>query len=105
MIEMTFGPDEEKLARAFELIASLQKTLLRLAQRQEVDSMVIGLLLSDAKGPAQQLERWRAMTAQYYPARAVDQLGKEGLEQSAAELKSRIHLWTQALEGRLPTGG
>lgn len=100
MEEIEFGEGEEKLRRAFEMIVSLQKNLLKLSQRIEVDAILISLLLDRVVDPEVALQHWQSKMADYYPGRALDLLGQDQLERSSEELKSRVDLWTRALEAR-----
>lgn len=102
MVEIVFGPGEEKLETAFKLILGLQQQLMRLSQRGEVDSMLIGLLLSEQTAPEAMYERWQSMVAAYYPERALSHLSQDLMEHSAQELKDRIDFWTRAIQARLP---
>lgn len=104
MVEVTFGPGEEKLETAFKLIVSLQQQLMRLSQRGEVDSLIIGLLLADQEEPEALHARWQTMIAAYYPERALSHLTTDGMEHSAQELNHRIDFWSRAIRARLPPG-
>lgn len=101
MVEVTFGPGEEKLETAFKLIVSLQQQLMRLSQRGEVDSLIIGLLLAEQEAPEALHTRWQSMIASYYPERALSHLTNDGMEHSSQELSSRIDFWTRAIRARL----
>ncbi|WP_148650261.1 hypothetical protein [Lysobacter capsici] len=99
-MQIEIGPGEEKLGQAFDMIVTLQKFTMALAQRIEVDSILISLLLDRVEDPQVALQHWQTKMADYYPERAVDLLGNEYMEESSEELKRRISLWTQVLEAR-----
>ncbi len=101
MGKFAFGPGEEKLATAFELILGLQQQLLRLAQRGEVDTIFISVLLDELSDPKATLERWKTRTAPYYTEKALSLLSQQQMEYSNEELKARLDMWTEALESRV----
>jgi hypothetical protein len=95
-----FEPGEEKLAEAYAMIAAMHANMLLLAQRSEIDAMVIGLLLSEIEEGGVALGKWKRMSAEYYPQQAVRNigLGDEPIPQLSDELSQRIAFWTKALE-------
>lgn len=101
MKEFRFEPGEEKLAEIMEMIAGLQRLVVQLGQRSEVDGILMSLLLDELDDPAATLEGWKSKMAQYYPERAVAHLGSAGMDVASEELNRRVSLWTQALEARV----
>lgn len=100
-VEIEIGPGEEKLGNAFEMIFSLQKLLMALSQRTEVDAILISLLLDRVGDPKTALQDWTTRISGYYSDQAVGYLGDEHMARSSEELKRRVDLWTRALESRI----
>lgn len=101
MAQFEFGPGEEKLAKAFELIQTLQRMLVAQAQRQEVDEFVIAALLSATSDREAVQSTWAAMVRDYYPQQALGHLGQELRAEANQMLKDRIDMWSKVI-GRSP---
>lgn len=98
---MEIKPTSKAERQLAELVVTLQKALLQLSQRVEVDSVMLSVLLDELENPAATLENWKAKVSSYYPAQATSLLGDARMNQSVEELKGRVSLWTRALEARV----
>jgi hypothetical protein len=95
-----FSPEEQKLADAYGYIRELQVAVMRLAQREEIDSMLIGLLVGHANVDGQMLQQWRSMVADYYPDQAVRNLGlgDGDVTELSEDLNRRLSFWESVLQ-------
>lgn len=102
MPRITLGPGEENLAIAFETIGALQRQLVRLSQKVEIDGLVIATLLGETTDGQGALQRWRAISATYYPSQAIRNagFGEEPDPHLSQDLNDRIAYWTKAFESR-----
>jgi hypothetical protein len=100
MGDIEFTSDDPNIQNLAKLVLGLQTNVIQLAQRSEVDMLMISTLLDYAQDCPAMLESWKAKVASYYPSRAVLNLADPRLQTSTDELNRRIAVWTQALEAR-----
>ena len=105
MSDIEFNSDNEEIQKLARLVVGLQQQLIRLAQRQEVDMLMISSLLDHSVDYEELLGLWRSKAAEYYPSKALSNLADSRLQATSDELNHRIGVWTKALEQRARPSG
>jgi hypothetical protein len=101
MPTVTFETGEEKLEAAFAAIAALQLMVMRLNMREEIDSFMIQLMLTQVSDSDAMIKGWQSIVARYYPRQALRNLevgDGEPTPELTEELDLRIAYWTKVLD-------
>ena len=79
-------------------LAELKTAVITLAQRDEVDIVLISLLLDLLPEPEVALQGWRAKSADPYARAAPRLLAEPSLQARHAVLKERLAMWETVLQ-------
>ncbi|HEY4145168.1 hypothetical protein [Pinirhizobacter sp.] len=105
MEQFQFGPGEEKLAKAFEMLVTLQRGLLLVHARADVDTMLIGALLQSHPNLTDVFDEWKAMSSQYLPGTLLAQASGSDFAEAEAEKARRSGFWTGLLQQLMQDDG
>lgn len=81
-------------------LAAVENAAIALAQRDEVDIVLISLLLDLLPAPEIALQGWRAKAADLYAKAAPRLLAEPAHQARHAALKERLAMWEAALQAR-----
>lgn len=104
MTEWTFGPGEEKLAAAFELIASLQTNTSVLKAQLEVDALAIAALINLCEDVSRVRDAFRQIAATRLTDDALRLVGSEHLRAASEAASARVAYWNDVLDGVVSRG-
>lgn len=98
MPEYAFGPGEEKLASAFEMIAGLQRMVCAQKARADVDMLVLSSLLNAHPHPSEVFDAWKAMSSSFVPTTLLKNTAGLDMVEIAEQVNQRSAFWTEVLQ-------